>query len=107
MPAGETAPFAIDARMEIIGTDGAIYIDNSGSHYTLLTKDGLQYPQSTYWPKVHGLRRGYLKEELDYFLKCVEANRKPTVISPEESRLVVDAILKAEQSARENQVVLF
>ena len=26
----ENAPFAIDARMEIIGTKGAIYIDNSG-----------------------------------------------------------------------------
>lgn len=101
----ENAPFAIDARMEIIGTDGAIYIDNSGSHYTLLTKDGVQFPQSTYWPKVHGLRRGYLKEELDYFLKCVAAGIRPAVITPEESRLVVAAILKAEQSARENRVV--
>jgi UDP-N-acetylglucosamine 3-dehydrogenase len=103
----ENAPYAIDARMEIIGTEGAIYIDNSGSHYTLLTKSGLQHPQSTYWPKVHGLRRGYLKEEFDYFLKCVAAGTKPTVITPEESRLVVAAILKAEQSARENRVVSF
>jgi predicted dehydrogenase len=103
----ENAPFAIDARMEIIGAEGAIYIDNSGSHYTLLTKDGLSFPQSTYWPKVHGLRRGYLKEEFDYFLKCIAAGKKPDVITPEESRLVVDAILKAELSAKENRVVLF
>jgi UDP-N-acetylglucosamine 3-dehydrogenase len=103
----DNAPFAIDARMEIIGTDGAIYIDNSGSHYTLLTKTGLQFPQSTYWPKVHGLRRGYLKEEFDYFLKCIDAGTKPTVITPEESRLVVDAILKAEQAANENRVIPF
>lgn len=103
----ENAPFAIDARMEIIGTDGAIYIDNSGSHYALLTKDGMQFPQSTYWPKVHGLRRGYLKEEFDYFLKCIAAGKKPTVITPDESRLVVDAILKAEQSAKESRVVEF
>ena len=101
------APFAIDARMEIIGTEGAIYIDNSGSHYTLLTRDGLSYPQSTYWPKVHGLRRGYLKEELDYFLKCVAAGEKPTVITPEESRAVVHAVLMAERSARENRVIEF
>lgn len=103
----ENAPFAIDARMEIIGTDGAIYIDNSGSHYTLLTKDGLSFPQSTYWPKVHGLRRGYLKEEFDYFLKCIAAGKKPDVITPEESRLVVEAILKAEQSAKLNRIVAF
>lgn len=103
----ENAPFAIDARMEIIGTEGAIYIDNSGSHYTLLTKDGMSYPQSTYWPKVHGLRRGYLKEELDYFLKCVSNGTKPSVITPQESRDVVHAMRMAELSARENRVIEF
>lgn len=103
----DNAPFAIDARMEIVGTEGAIYIDNSGSHYTLLTKDGLQHPQATYWPKVHGLRRGYLKEELDYFLKCAAAGEPPHVITPQESRAVVEAILLAERSAREQRVLEF
>ena len=103
----ENAPFAIDARLEIVGTEGAIYIDNSGSQYTLLTQDGLQYPQSLYWPTVHGMRRGFLKDELDYFLKCVVQGEKPSVITPEESRDVVLAIKKAELSARENRVVEF
>lgn len=103
----DNAPFAIDARMEVVGTEGALYIDNSGSHYTLLTKDGLSHPRSTNWPKVHGLRRGYLKEELDYFLKCVAAGEKPTVITPEESRAVVYAVLTAERSACENRVIEF
>jgi UDP-N-acetylglucosamine 3-dehydrogenase len=103
----ENVPFAIDARMEIVGTEGAIYIDNSGSHYTVLTKDGWSYPQSTYWPVVHGLRRGYLKEELDYFLKCVVKGEKPAVITPEESKAVVHAIRTAERSARENRVIEF
>jgi UDP-N-acetylglucosamine 3-dehydrogenase len=103
----ENAPFAIDAKMEIVGTEGAIYIDNSGINYTVLKKEGLSYPQSTYWPKVHGIRRGYLKEEFDYFLKCVAQGKKPAVITPEESRDVVIAIKKAEQSAKENRVVDF
>ncbi len=103
----DNVPFAIDARLEVVGTEGAIYIDNSGSQYTLLTKDGLRHPQSTYWPKVHGLRRGYLKEELDYFLKCVAAGEKPSVITPEESRLVVHAMRTAERSAREGRVIEF
>ncbi len=96
----ENAPFAIDARMEIIGTKGAIYIDNSGVHYTVLTEKGISYPQSTYWPKVHGMRRGYLKEEFDYFLKCITNGERPTVITPEESRDVVYAMRKAEESAK-------
>jgi len=103
----DNVPTAIDARMEIVGTDGAIHIDNSGNHYTVLTQKGLSYPQSTYWPKVHGLRRGYLKEEFDYFLKCVVKGEKPTIITPQESRDVVVAMKMAELSAKENRVVEF
>jgi UDP-N-acetylglucosamine 3-dehydrogenase len=103
----ENAPFAIDARLEIIGSKGAIYIDNSGAGYAVLKKEGLSYPQSTYWPKVHGLRRGFLKEELDYFTRCIAEGRKPTVITPEESRLVVQAMKTAERSAKENRVITF
>jgi len=103
----ENAPFAIDARMEIVGTEGAIYIDNSGMHYAVLDKKGISYPQATYWPTVHGMRRGYLKEEFDYFLKCVANGEKPTVITPQESRDVVDVMKRAELSAREGRVVEF
>jgi UDP-N-acetylglucosamine 3-dehydrogenase len=104
----ENAPYAIDARMEIIGTKGAIYIDNSGGGYTVLKEgSGVSFPQSTYWPKVHGQRRGFLKEELDYFTRCIASGEKPTVIRPEESRLVVHAVKTAERSAKENRVITF
>jgi UDP-N-acetylglucosamine 3-dehydrogenase len=103
----DKVPFAIDARMEIVGTDGVIYIDNSGIHYTVLTKKGMSYPQSTYWPKVHDMRRGYLKEEFDYYLKCIAEGKKPAVITPKESRDVVVAMKMAEQAARENRVLNF
>jgi UDP-N-acetylglucosamine 3-dehydrogenase len=103
----DNVPFAIDARMEVIGTKGAIYIDNSGSNYMVLTEKGMGYPQSTYWPTVHGLRRGYLKEEFDYFLKCIARGEKPTVITPQESRDAVYAMKMAEKSARENKVIEF
>ncbi len=100
-------PFAIDARMEIVGSEGTIYIDRSGIDYSLLTKKGLSFPQSTYWPKVHGMRRGFLKEEFDYFLKCVADGEKPSVITPEESKAVVVAMRMAERSAKENRALEF
>ncbi len=100
-------PFAIDARMEIVGSEGTIYIDRSGTDYSLLTKKGLSFPQSTYWPKVHGMRRGFLKEEFDYFLKCVADGEKPSVITPEESKAVVVAMRMAERSAKENRALKF
>ncbi len=103
----ENTPYAIDGRMEIVGTEGSIYIDNSGSNYAVLTKKGWSYPQSLYWPKIHGMRRGFLKDEVDYFLKCVAEGRKPDVITPEESKAVVAAIRTAEKSAKENKVMTF
>lgn len=103
----ESAPFAIDARMEIVGTEGAIYIDNSGGQYTVLKKEGLSFPQATYWPKVHGSQRGYLKEEFDYFTRCIVEGKQPTIITPQESRAVVHAIRMAEKSAEENRIVEF
>jgi UDP-N-acetylglucosamine 3-dehydrogenase len=103
----DNVPFAIDGRLEVVGTDGAIYIDKSGVHYSVLTKKGMSYPQSAYWPKVHGMRRGYLKEEFDYFLKCAAKGEKPKIITPQESRDVVIAMKAAERSAKENRVIEF
>jgi len=103
----DNVPYAIDAKMEIVGTKGVIDIDNSGRNYSVLTEKGLSYPQSTYWPKVHGVRRGYLKEELEYFLKCIIEDRKPTIITPQESRDVVNAMRMAEKSSTENRVIKF
>ena len=53
------------------------------------------------------MRRGYLKEEFDYFLKCIAGGTQPTVITPQESRDAVDALKRAELSAREGRVVEF
>jgi hypothetical protein len=46
-----------------------------------------------------GVRAGALRTELDYFLTCVLENKRPTVISPEESLRAVEACLAAEESA--------
>lgn len=103
----ENVPYIIDAQMEIIGTEGMLNIDNSGKNFTVITKDGVAFPESKYWPKVHNARRGYLKEEFDYFIKCIISGRKPTVITPMESRNAVHAIRMAEKSARENRIINF
>ena len=51
------------------------------------------------------MRRGFLKEEFDYFLKCIAKGEKPKVVTPQESRDVVYAIKMAEKSAKENKVL--
>jgi len=100
-------PHAIDAKMEIIGECGTIYIDNSGMNYTVIANNQVKYPQSTYWPEVHGERRGFLKDELEYFLKCIIDKREPDIITPEESMNAVNAMRIAEESAKTNKVINF
>jgi UDP-N-acetylglucosamine 3-dehydrogenase len=100
-------PYAIGADMEIIGTRGMINIDFTGSSFKVLTPEGLSYPPTRAWPKIHGSRRGWLKAEFEYFLKSIRENKKPTVITPEESRDVVYAMRMAEKSAREDRIIKF
>ncbi len=103
----DNVPFAIGAKIEIVGTKGTISIDNSGEQFKVLTEEGLQYPPTVYWPKIHGLMRGVLKEEFDYFLKCIVNNKEPDIITPEESKAVIHAIRIAEKAAAENRIISF
>lgn len=84
-----------------------IKIDNSGANFAIITRNGISYSESKYWPKVHNMRRGFLKEEFDYFIKCISKGEKITVITPQESRDVVHAIRAAEKSAQENKTIEF
>lgn len=97
--------FQIDERMEIVGTEGSIHIQETHPNFSVCDKNGWQSPDTTYWPDLHGVRAGALREELRYFVDCIQQGRKPTVINPEESRAAVAACLAAEESARNGQVV--
>ena len=100
-----TTPFQIDERLEIVGTEGAISIQDTHPNLMIVDKDGVRCPDTTYWPMIHGQLRGALRDELAYFVNCVATGEKPTVITPEESREAVRACLAAEQSAVTGQVV--
>ena len=101
----ENTPYAIDARMEVIGTEGAVYINCAEAGLTIHDTTGVHEPDTVYWPRVLGERLGVLQTELGYFAKCVRAGRPPDRITPEESRAAVALIAAADQSAKSGQVV--
>lgn len=101
----ETTPYQIDARMEVIGTDGALYIDCGDSGLTVHDSKGVQTPDALYWPKVFGQRFGILRAELRYFADCVLEGRKPDRITPEESRAAVHVMVAATESAATGRVM--
>jgi UDP-N-acetylglucosamine 3-dehydrogenase len=95
----EKTPYRIDERMEIIGTEGALYIQETPASISVCDQDGWRSPDSTYWPLLHGVRGGALREELQYFANCILEARQPSVVTPREALEAVRACLAAEQSS--------
>lgn len=98
-------PFAIDERMEIIGTEGAIHIQDAFPNFWVYSGEGSESPDITYWPELHRQRAGALRDELSYFAACIAAGRPVEIITPEESMAAVAACLAAERSADTGEVV--
>ena len=98
--------FFPDERMEVMGTEGAIYIQENYPSLSVVVKDGSYMPDSTYWPEIRpGIRGGALADELRYFATCILEDKPPTVVTPEESSAATQACLAAEASAASGQVV--
>ena len=100
-----TTPYQIDARMEIIGTEGALYIDCGNTGLEIHDGKGNQMPDTFYWPNVFGQRFGILRAEFRYCADCVAAGRRPDRITPEESRAAVAMLAAAVESSQTGQIV--
>ena len=101
----ETTPYAIDARMEIIGTDGAIYINCAEAGLAIHDSAGIRLPDTLYWPYFDQERFGVLRAELRYFANCVLEGSAPSRITPAEARAAVALINAATESSQTGDVV--
>jgi predicted dehydrogenase len=96
-------PTVIDAKIDVVGTEGALTIDCSQTGLTVLDGNGLKMQDTDYWPEQHGTMVGILRDEINYFATCIRENRTPDVITPEEAARVVAVLEMAEQSAKIGQ----
>jgi UDP-N-acetylglucosamine 3-dehydrogenase len=103
LPAG--TPFPIHEHMEIIGTEGAVYLQGGDMNLTVQTRGGVECPDTLYWPQMHGEPVGALQTELAYFVDCVARGTRPTVVTPAEARTAVAVLAAAERSAQTGKVV--
>ncbi len=95
----------IDERMEIIGSEGSIHVQQTTPNFAVCDGEGWTHPDTTYWPTMHGKVSGALPAELRYFADCIQMDTEPTIITPEESMAAVKACLAAEESAETGQEV--
>jgi UDP-N-acetylglucosamine 3-dehydrogenase len=102
----DKVPYFPDERMEIVGTEGSIHIQETYPSISVVGSEGAYTPDTTYWYEVEsGVRKGALAEELSYFVTCILDNTPPTIITPEESLAATQACLAAEASAASGEVV--
>jgi len=96
----KSTPYTIDARMEIVGTAGALYGDCGNAGVEIHDESGSSLPDTAYWPEVFGARDGALRAELRYFADCVAEGAPPDRVPIADSREVVRVIAAAQESAR-------
>lgn len=92
--------------IEMIGTEGAIMVDDSHRDVVLNTVNkGMQLPMSTMpGEKVGSVYAGPMEAETIHFLECVAKNRTP-LITAEQARTVMKIYQAADLSAELNQPV--
>ena len=103
----ESTPYAIDARLEVIGTEGALYINCGEAGLEIHDAAGVKMPDTMYWPRPLGRYAGILQEELRYFANCVQSGEAPSRITPGESRAAVAWMAAATESAQSGSVIVF
>jgi predicted dehydrogenase len=92
--------------IEVVGTEGALIVDDSHRDVVLNTLDrGMMLPLSTMpGERVDHAFAGPMAAETVHFLEAVVFDR-PVLVTPEQARVVMEVYLAADLSAERNEVV--
>ncbi len=75
----ETSVTPLDARLEIVGTQGAVYVDIHGQGLTIVDAALPDKPDTMYGPEVHGQITGILRDEIESFVRCIRDGSEPLI----------------------------
>ena len=92
--------------IEVIGTDGSLFIDDSHKDVHLNTvKNGIRYPMSSMpGEPVEHTHAGPMHEETMHFINAVSSN-KPVLVKPEEAKAVMELYIAADLSAESGEPI--
>jgi predicted dehydrogenase len=92
--------------IEMIGTEGAIMVDDTHRDVCLNTmKRGIEFPISTMpGEKVGHVYAGPMEAETLHFLECVATKKEP-LVTPEHARMVMQVYQAADKSAAEGRPI--
>jgi len=92
--------------IEVVGTEGAVMVDDSHRDVTLMTmKRGTEFPLSTMpGEKVGHVYAGPMEAETVHFLECVATGRSP-LVTAEHARMVMQVYQAADLSAEQGHAL--
>ena len=101
-------PSPINARLEVVGTDGVIKLDVHDHGLHLIAPSGITFPDGLHWPEVNGQLWGDLAAEVLHFVTCVRDDEEFIFSVSEAMRAVAvnDAILRSVESGQPESVEL-
>lgn len=99
-------PNASTTWIEFVGTDGAVFIDDSHRDIVVNTvEDGVQFPLSTMpGEKVDHVFAGPMEAETLHFIEAVVYDR-PVMVEPRLARLTMEVYMAADLSAETNEII--
>lgn len=100
----ERYPSYIDAKVEVVGTKGFLYIDFFDHGLRVYNIEGADHPDLIHWPELMGERLGDLREELIHFVNCILNDEKPRVSLKDGYEAAIAAV-KVLESIEKNQEV--
>lgn len=101
----KSTPSIIDFKCEIIGSEGAVYLD--GSHHRAMQKyikDEAKYPDVLVRPVIYGKPMGFAVESIRHFIDCLVSGETPQA-GPEDGLAVTRIICAVNKSTQAGEPV--
>jgi len=99
----ETLPGTLDARFDVVGTNGALYV-NGGAGAVSIASERFTQPGISYAPDLFGESVGILRDELAHFVKCATEGIPP-IVSGEDGKRAVEVAYAIQKSLDSGDVV--
>ena len=101
----DSLPTVIDFKCQIIGSEGAIYMDLSSNGINQkCTKDAASYPDVLVYPSIHGKPMGFAIESIRHFVDCVVNDKEP-IVTGEDGFAATRIISAIQESSRKGEPV--
>jgi UDP-N-acetylglucosamine 3-dehydrogenase len=88
-----------DVRMDVVGTEGSIYLNYYPMCLYACDKEGWKFPDTLHWPTLYNDKVGDILHEDSQFISCIINDKKP-LVNGEDGLNALKVVLAAEKSAK-------